>query len=65
MWILKKTGTDDLIYKAERVRCGEQTHGYKWEKGARGMNQEIGIDPYTLFDSMHKIDNSFYSLAAE
>ena len=48
MWILKKTGTDDLIYKAERDRCGEQTYGYQQAKRVCGMNQEIGIDPYTL-----------------
>ena len=35
MWILKKTGTDDLIYKAERERCGEHmdTNGKKEHVG--------------------------------
>ena len=48
MWNLKKTGTGDLICRAERDRRGEQTYGYQQDKGACGMNQEVGIDPYTL-----------------
>ena len=40
----------------QRHRCREQTYGHQGGKGV-WMNWEIGIDIYTLFDTMYKIEN--------
>ena len=49
MWNLKKSDTNELIYKTDRDRLREQTHGYKRGRvDGGGIVKEFGIDMYTL-----------------
>ena len=43
--LLKKNGTNELIYKTDiNHRCGIHTYGYQEGKGKGGINWETGID---------------------
>ena len=54
---IQKNGMDDLIFKAEiETQREKKMFRYQNWKGG-GMNWEIGIDIYTLIDSMFKTDN--------
>ena len=54
---IQKNGMDDLIFKAEiETQREKKMFIYQNWKGG-GMNWEIGIDVYTLIDTMFKTDN--------
>ena len=55
---IQKNGMNDLIFKAEIETQWEKKKclDTKIERGG-GMNWEIGIDIYTLIDTMFKTDN--------
>ena len=49
LYELKKSDTNELIYKTDRDRLREQTHGYKRGRvDGGGIVKEFGIDMYTL-----------------
>ena len=58
MWNLKKTGGDNLIYKAE-IETQRQRTDIWIPRGKRGeRNWELRMDTYTLLtDTMYKTDS--------
>ena len=66
VWNLKKSGTNVLIYKGNRVTVEKQTYGYQGVRLQGRINWEIGTDVYTLLyvkqitnkDLLYSIGNS-------